>query len=97
MLAPPAVAAAPLLPEAPDPPDADPCGRGGRDVPVVNTVPVDRECVLGAGNRAGGVELDELDELAPAEPVVSAKATPGTDAIAAPTPRATASAPTRPT
>jgi hypothetical protein len=36
-------------------------------------------------------------ELGPAEPLVSAKATTGVDAIAAPTPRTTASAPTRPT
>jgi hypothetical protein len=37
-----------------------------------------------------------LDPVEPEEPVVSAAAT-GTDAIAEPTPRATANAPTRPT
>ena len=42
-------------------------------------------------------ELDELTPVEPAEPVVSAKATAGIDAIAAPTPKATANAPTRPT
>jgi hypothetical protein len=43
---------------------------------------------------------DDDDELAPpepVEPVVSARATPGTDAITAPTPKATASTPRRPT
>jgi hypothetical protein len=39
---------------------------------------------------------EELDEPALFEPLVSAKATPGLDAIVTPTPRATASAPTRP-
>ncbi|MCB1287930.1 MAG: hypothetical protein KDB47_09595, partial [Mycobacterium sp.] len=38
----------------------------------------------------------ELEPVEPAEPCVSAKANPGA-AIAAPTPNATASAPTRPT
>ncbi len=44
-------------------------------------------------------ELDELELVAPAEPrvSVSANATAGMDAIAAPTPKAKASAPTRPT
>lgn len=41
-------------------------------------------------------EDDEASALDPAEPVVSAKAT-GIDATAEPTPRAMASAPTRPT
>ena len=41
-------------------------------------------------------EADDASVLDPAEPVVSAKAT-GIDATADPTPRATASAPTRPT
>jgi hypothetical protein len=41
--------------------------------------------------------LDELDPVEPGEPVVSAKATAGMDPIAAPTPSAIASAPTRPT
>lgn len=42
-------------------------------------------------------EPEELDPDAPSDPVVSAKATAGRDAIAAPTPSATANAPTRPT
>ena len=42
-------------------------------------------------------DCDELEPVEPAEPVGSANATPGIDAIAAPTPNATASAPTRPT
>jgi hypothetical protein len=41
-------------------------------------------------------EDDPLEPAEPAEPVPSAKATPGVDAIAAPTPKATASAATRP-
>ena len=40
---------------------------------------------------------DELEPVEPAEPVVSANATAGMDAIAAPIPKANASAPTRPT
>ncbi len=40
---------------------------------------------------------DEDDPVDPAEPDVSANAIAGIDAIAAPTPNATASAPTRPT
>jgi hypothetical protein len=53
--------------------------------------------------RAGDVadpddpdDAEDVSELDPAEPVVSAAAT-GMDAIAAPTPSATAKAPTRPT
>jgi hypothetical protein len=41
--------------------------------------------------------LVDTDELEPAEPAASANATAGIDAIAAPTPSATANAPTRPT
>jgi len=44
----------------------------------------------------GEVEVVEPEPLEPADPVVSAKAM-GIDATAAPTPRATAKAPTRPT
>jgi len=40
---------------------------------------------------------DDDEPVEPFEPVVSANATADIDAIAAPTPRATASAPTRPT
>ncbi len=43
------------------------------------------------------LELDVLEPDAPADPAPSAKATAGIDAIAAPTPSATASAPTLPT
>jgi hypothetical protein len=43
----------------------------------------------------GEVEVVDPEPLEPAEPVVSAKAM-GIDATAAPTPRATAKAPTRP-
>jgi len=40
---------------------------------------------------------DDDEPVEPPEPVSSANATAGMDAIAAPTPKATASAPTRPT
>jgi hypothetical protein len=42
-------------------------------------------------------ELEEIAFVEPPEPVVSANAIAGIDAIAAPTPKATARAPTRPT
>ncbi len=42
-------------------------------------------------------ELGVFEPVEPLEPVVSANATAGIEAIAAPTPKATASAPTRPT
>jgi len=46
---------------------------------------------------ADGDDGDEDEPVEPAEPEVSANAIPGIEAIAAPTPNATASAPTRPT
>lgn len=46
---------------------------------------------------AGPFEEASFEPVEPAEPVVSAKATDGIAATAAPTPKATASAPTRPT
>ena len=72
-----------------EPGTEDPIVEGGRDV-----------------DRAGpGRDLDasgddgaeaEPEPVDPAEPVVSANAKPGSEEIAAPTPKATASAPTRP-
>jgi hypothetical protein len=47
------------------------------------------------GEVDGEVDVVDPEPLEPAEPVVSAKAN-GIDATAAPTPRATAKAPTRP-
>lgn len=73
------------------PPDDDSTldgpGRDGRDDP---------ECADDFDPPAPDDGADELEPAEPAEPAVSAKAT-GIDAIAAPTPNATASAPTRPT
>ena len=52
-------------------------------------------CATRTDGRTGAFTADS-EELAPADPVVSANAT-GIDAIAEPTPNATANAPTRPT
>lgn len=76
-----------------DEPDDEPSGNeepsDADDVPAdAVEVPVD---------EPDDEELDEVEPLEPAEPVVSANATAGLVAIAAPTPSATASAPTRPT
>ena len=83
-------------PEGPDPPGVE----EPPDVPVGEPELDDTECAgddVPAGDPADDEdELDELEPLELAEPVGSAKATIGTDAIAAPTPRAIASAPTRP-
>lgn len=70
--------------EAPPPAESAPA-----DSPPDRTAP--------RAGRAVDVPEDEsaLDPVEPEEPVVSAAAT-GTDAIAEPTPRATANAPTRP-
>lgn len=54
--------------------------------------PVESFGPLAADDEPEAFELDE-----PSEPVLSATATAGIEAIAMPTPRATASAPTRPT
>jgi len=48
-------------------------------------------------DEADGEDEEDDDPVDPAEPEVSANAIAGIDAIAAPTPNATASAPTRPT
>lgn len=63
------------------------CERGEADEP--------RDVARGFPFAEG--ELDASDAAAPAEPVVSAAAMAGRETIAAPTPSATASAPTRPT
>jgi len=56
----------------------------------------DDDCAVGDDDESDGeVEVVDPEPLEPAEPVVSAKAN-GIDATAAPTPRATAKAPTRP-
>ena len=81
-------------PEADAPPELP--GSPGLEKPWEAELPVaggDPGCGVGDECRSGGVELDELE---PAEPFVSANAIAGVHAIAAPTPRATASAPTRP-
>lgn len=63
----------------------------GRVVRVAARVPR----VADEGPDAAGPESDAAED--PAEPVVSAAAMAGSDRTAAPTPRATARAPTRPT
>ena len=87
------------------------CSAGRRtEVPerlaAEGACPCDEAAVFTAGRRAGpDVTLDEAPRCAsdaddadePPEPVESAKAAAGKAATAAPTPKATASAPTRPT
>jgi len=65
---------------------------GDGDVPRAR----DDDCAVGDDEEVDGeVDVVDPEPLEPAEPVVSAKAI-GIDATAAPTPRATAKAPTRP-
>jgi hypothetical protein len=84
-----------------DPPDdVDP--PDGAGVPAGAVVPADPVVVEelsdadDAADEPLSVPVDDDEPLDPAEPVVSAKANPGVDAIAAPTPSATASPATRP-
>jgi hypothetical protein len=89
-------------PDGEDPPDVEPPdNEPPDDVPVGEPEELDDPVVDGEDpdDEDPAVDEDELDELEPPEPpepLGSAKATTGTDAIAAPTPNATASAPTRP-
>jgi len=65
---------------------------GDGDVPRAR----DDDCAVGDdGEVDGEVDVVDPEPLEPADPAVSAKAI-GIDATAAPTPRATAKAPTRP-
>ena len=71
---------------------------------VSDSLVSEEEAALGGPDRGEGPEVFEPDEFEPDEfepeefeSVVSAKATAGSEAIAMPTPSATASAPTRPT
>ena len=65
---------------------------GDGDVPRAR----DDDCAVGDDEEVdGAVDVVDPEPLEPADPVVSAKAI-GIDATAAPTPRATAKAPTRP-
>ena len=66
-----------------------------KDLPLRTTRDGPRDGVLGEVADTDG-ESDTAEPVDPAEPDVSAKAI-GTDAIAEPTPSATANAPTRPT
>jgi hypothetical protein len=81
----------------------DPRRPDPADEPPAESVAVEPARPVRAAPREGAddVDADDADDASeepvdPPEPVVSAKAT-GTDATAAPTPRATANAPTRPT
>lgn len=69
---------------------------GGRDAPRDDTAADDDGLTADGEDADGGAAESELDPVDPADPVVSAAATAIGD-TAAPTPRATANAPTRPT
>jgi hypothetical protein len=80
---------------APPPPDVVPGGSDAVDEPPETSAPPDGD--VPAVDPVFGDSVCVVPDVESPDPVASATATGCVEAIAAPTPRATASAPTRPT